>query len=505
MSGSSVIALFFAALAQTTHSAALPASPDTYANYPGPGSTCCDRLARQFPIQVVGMGTQNYTTYDSQFWSSSASLAPRCIFAPTYAEEVSTAVKLFASQGCKFAVRGGGHSAVPGAANTNDGILITFANMKNVSLHTDSGVEYVSVQPGATWGEVYTYTDQFAKVPVAGRFYPVGTGLALGAGFSFLANERGFAVDNVKAYQIVLANGTIVEASQTRNADLFRAQKGGGDNFGVVTRYDLLTYEGGPVVGGIMIGSENQTENWLDQTYDYAVRQAVQDVKTHALPAIAYIASSNQVVPETVVYYNDHHSSVLPPIMSGWNNVSAVSNTVRQASYASLAREYATGFDNGLFQEQRVYTIKADRKEFGYVWYRFLTWARSIGNVDGFNILHCNMPMTPHMMETGVEKGGNSLGLAGTKDNLSVLYFGITMKTRNDNVVNSFRSLFTDLESHSQAQSLQHPYIMWNYAGIGQDVIRSYGKRSTDFMRSVRARYDPTGVFQRLVTGGFKL
>ena len=70
-------------------------------------------------------------------------------------------------------------------------------------------------------------------------------------------------------------------------------------------------------------------------------------------------------------------------------------------------------------QEQRVYTIKADRVEYEYVWYKFLAWARSFGNVDGLNILHCNMPLTPHMMQVGEARGGNSLGLAGTNDVLT--------------------------------------------------------------------------------------
>lgn len=100
--------------------------------------------------------------------------------------------------------------------------------MKNISLGNDNGVEYVSIQPGAVWGEVYKYADQYAKVPAAGRFFPVGTGLTLGAGFSFLGNEVGFAIDNVKAYQMVLGNGTLVEVSQKQHGDLFRAQKGGG-------------------------------------------------------------------------------------------------------------------------------------------------------------------------------------------------------------------------------------------------------------------------------------
>jgi hypothetical protein len=46
---------------------------------------------------------------------------------------------------------------------------------------------------------------------------------------------------------------------------------------------------------------------------------------------------------------------------------------------------------------------------------------------------------------------------------------------------------------------------MWNYAGGIQDVFSSYGQSSIQFMKEVSSRYDPAGVFQKLVPGGFKL
>lgn len=284
--------------------------------------------------------------------ASAAVLTPNCIFAPTHASQVAAAVKIFADHGCEFAVRGGGHSAVPGAANIDDGILITYENMKNISMHLDSNPQYVSIEPGLVWGEVYEYVEKFKKVPLCGRFFPVGTGLALGAGFSFLFNEYGFAVDNVHTYEMVLANGSLVEVNRHNFPDLFHAQKGGGNNFGVVTRYDLLLKEGGLVVGGEVIAPENQTEQWLDLVYDYSTRQAVQDVKTHALPAIAWVGQGDLVVSETPVYYNDHNSSTLPPVMSGWvKDIQLIGNTVRQTNYSSLATEYATGFGDGLLYD----------------------------------------------------------------------------------------------------------------------------------------------------------
>ncbi|KAH8704705.1 6-hydroxy-D-nicotine oxidase [Talaromyces proteolyticus] len=470
------------------------------------GAQCCNLLTKAFPSKVAQNGTTAYTTEDQNFWSTSEWLSPSCIFEPTQAKDVAKAVKLFADNECEFAIRGGGHSAVPGAANIDDGILITFTNMKNVSIHTDKeGAQFVSVQPGAVWGDVYAYCDQYSVVPMCGRYYPVGTGLALGAGFSFLSNENGFAVDNVKTYEVILADGTILEASQTSHPDLFRSLKGGGNNFGVVTRYDLYLYQGGPVVGGQIQTPENQTEKWLDLTYDYSVRQAVVDVKTHALPAILYLGDTDEVLTSTPVYYNAHNSSALPPIMAGWYNMTASSDTVRQASYAALAKEFNANQGDGSFQEQRTYTITANREEYARVWYSFLEWGRSIENVTGLTLLHCNMPLTPRMMEAGVEKGSNSLGLAGTDDVLSILYFGLTLETYNETIVNSFNSIFATLQEESKSRGLLNPYIMWNYAGLGQEVFPSYGYSSLGFMKKVSKRYDPKGVFQRLVPGGFKL
>ncbi|OAF99159.1 FAD-binding domain-containing protein [Paraphaeosphaeria sporulosa] len=438
--------------------------------------------------------------------SSSAVLAPTCVFAPTTADQVSFLVKTAVANSCKFAAKGGGHSAVPGAADVDNGILISFDNMKNISLQTASdGTKYAAVQPGLHWGDVYTYLDPLNVIPAVGRFYPVGTGLVLGAGFSFLGNEKGFATDSVYSFETVLANGSIVTVSQTNAPDLFKAMKGGGNNFAIVTRYNLRVFPGGKIAGGMVIAAEDQTEKWLDLTYDYATVQAVQEVKSHALPAMAWVQATDVAISETPVVYVVPGATQLPAIMSGWNNMTAISNTVRSVYPHELAQEYAAGFSNGQFQEQRVFTIKANRAEFAYIWYQFLAWARAMKDVPGFNILHCNMPVTPRMATAGLAYGGNSLGLDSNKDVLSVIYLGITMDTRDDSVVSSFRSLFTTLQSHSKSANLLHPWLFWNYAGIGQDVIASYGTASVANMKKVRTKYDPSGVFKTLVPGGFKL
>lgn len=237
---------------------------------------------------------------------------------------------------------------MPGAADVNNGILISFENMKSISVQTASdGTKYAAVQPGMKWGDVYTYLDTLSLLPAVGRFYPVGTGLILGAGFSFLANDKGFATDTVLSFETVLANGTLVTVSQTNAPDLFKAMKGGGNNFGIVTRYNLRVYPGGKIAGGMVIAAEDQTEKWLDLTYDYATVQAVKEIKSHALPAMAWVQETDVAISETPVVYAQPGASTLPAIMSGWNNMTAISNTVRNVYPHELAQEYAAGFSNG--------------------------------------------------------------------------------------------------------------------------------------------------------------
>lgn len=79
-------------------------------------------------------------------------------------------------------------------------------------------------------------------------------------GISFLSQKRGWAADNVRNFEIVLPNGTITNVNLVSNPELYSALRGGGSNFGVVTRFDLETYPQGPVWGGYKIWAPPPSE-----------------------------------------------------------------------------------------------------------------------------------------------------------------------------------------------------------------------------------------------------
>lgn len=153
---------------------------------------------------------------------------------------------------CKFATRGGGHGAWAGMANIENSVTIDLRALNSTKLL--DGNKLVSVGSGQSVGNIYTSLYPFGISVSAGRSYDVGVGgSTLGAGWGWLSNEAGFACDSIVEYEIVLANGTIAAATQTVHADLWKALKGGGNNFGIVTRFVFRTIPLGQIWNGDVI------------------------------------------------------------------------------------------------------------------------------------------------------------------------------------------------------------------------------------------------------------
>lgn len=89
---------------------------------------------------------------------------------------------------------------------------------------------------------------------MGGRIGNTGVGgLILGGGLSYMSAQYGWSASSVLAYEVVLADGSIATASATEHEDLFKALKGGGTNFGIVTSYLLQTYRQGDIYGGNLV------------------------------------------------------------------------------------------------------------------------------------------------------------------------------------------------------------------------------------------------------------
>lgn len=107
----------------------------------------------------------------------------------------------------------------------------------------DVDTTIASVQPGARWGAVYKALEPFGVAAVGGRADVVGVGgFITGGGYSFHTGTRGWACDAVHNFELVLANGSVIDVNREQHADLFQALKGSSGNLGLVTRVDLSTF-----------------------------------------------------------------------------------------------------------------------------------------------------------------------------------------------------------------------------------------------------------------------
>jgi hypothetical protein len=136
-----------------------------------------------------------------------------------------------------IAVRSGGHSSI-GSSNINHGVTIDLS-MMNSSVYDDH-TKVASIEPGGRWMDVYSNLEKYGVTVAGGRDGGVGVGgFLLGGGISFFSGRMGFGCDTVMNYEVVLANGSVINANSETHADLWRTLKGGGSNFGIVTRFDM--------------------------------------------------------------------------------------------------------------------------------------------------------------------------------------------------------------------------------------------------------------------------
>jgi len=150
-----------------------------------------------------------------------------------------------------IAIRGGGHNG-PGFGSVDDGLVIDLSMMKGMRVNPKDWT--VRVEPGCTTGDVDHATHAFGQAVPFGIISTTGVaGLTLSGGHGYLSRQYGLTIDSLMEADVVLADGSFVTASETQNADLLWALRGGGGNFGVVTSFLFRTHPAKDVYGGPIV------------------------------------------------------------------------------------------------------------------------------------------------------------------------------------------------------------------------------------------------------------
>jgi FAD/FMN-containing dehydrogenase len=224
--------------------------------------------AQGFSGEILADGHPAYeearTTFNAMVDRRPAAIA-RC----RSTEDVAIALAVAREHELPVAVRGGGHN-VAGHAVCDGGLVLDLRGLGDVEV--DPGARLARAGGGAIWRTFDTATAPHGLAAPGGTFSTTGVGgLTLGGGIGFLIGRHGLTCDNLVAAEVVTVAGDVVTASEAENAELFWALRGGGGNFGVVTRLDLRLHPLREIVGGFLVYDYGAARDVLRVFRDVAV------------------------------------------------------------------------------------------------------------------------------------------------------------------------------------------------------------------------------------------
>jgi FAD/FMN-containing dehydrogenase len=184
-------------------------------------------------------------------WNRVVDKRPALIARCADADDVAQSVRFARENELLASVRGGGHN-IAGNCLCDGGLLVDLAPMKGIRV--DPEHRTARAEPGLKLDEFDRATQAHGLATTMGIASDTGiAGLTLGGGYGWLAGSHGLACDNLLSVDLVTADGELVTASESENADLFWGVRGGGGNFGVVTSFEYRLHPVGKVLGGMAL------------------------------------------------------------------------------------------------------------------------------------------------------------------------------------------------------------------------------------------------------------
>ena len=436
-----------------------------------------DQLGQRLKGRLVGPEDADYDEART-VWNGMIDKRPAVIAECADASDVAVAVNFARENNLVVAVRGGGHN-VAGHATCDDGIVIDLTPMKNVTV--DIGRRTAVAEGGVTWGDYDKETQRHGLASPGGAISTTGiAGLTLGGGFGWLSRSYGLACDNLISAEIVTANGEVLTASAEENPDLFWAIRGGGGNFGVVTRFEYRLQEVGELYAGLILYPRDRAGEFM-RVYSEWTAKAPDEVASMA--AFLHSPDGDPVVGAIVVYHGpkDEGERVIAPVRSLG---SPALDDITPKPYTSVQQALDDGFPRGL----RNYWKSTYLAELGKQCLDIL-----VDHANRAPTTWCVVGLE-HMMGGAVARVGEDDTAFANRDAIySLLILGRTDDPAGDGAVREWvRGLWKAVEPYSTGG------VYVNY--MGQDeaerIGEAYGTDHYARLAKIKNQYDPANLFR---------
>jgi FAD/FMN-containing dehydrogenase len=313
----------------------------TVSNAVAPTRAQIDEFRRSFAGEVVMPDSAGYDDA-RRVWNAMFDRRPAMVVRPTNVDDVAAAVRFGRERDLEIAVRGGGHSAV-GHSTTDGGLVIDLGRMNTVTV--DPARRLARSGGGALLGKLDIAAQEHGLVCPVGVVGHTGVaGLTLGGGVGRLQRKFGLTIDNLRAVELVTADGRLVRATADEEPELFWGVRGAGANFGVATDLELELHPfSGKLHRGVHVHpATNIQELWpIFREFMASAPDTIAAIFTVALaqPAADY---PDSVAGKPIVVISYNHSGAgedverdIAPLLSG---PSPASTTASSEQYLTAQR-----------------------------------------------------------------------------------------------------------------------------------------------------------------------
>jgi FAD/FMN-containing dehydrogenase len=409
---------------------------------------------------------------------------PALVVRCTGAADVIASVGFARSNGLTVAVRGGGHS-IAGFSTSDDAVVIDLSSM--ASVRVDPVALRATVGGGAVWADVDHETQAYGLATTGGLVSTTGVaGFTLGGGIGWTMRKFGLACDNLVGADIVTADGRLIHASETENADLLWGLRGGGGNFGIVTQFEFNLHRLGPIVyAGPIFYPAKSARELLTVFRDWA-REAPDEITA--------VVDLTTAPPLPVIPEEWHGKKVAAFVATSTGQVEDGADLVR------AIREAAEPIVDllGPMPYQMIQTLLDPLWQKGIQAYFKATNLARLDDelIDRLCELHLAAPGP--QCEIHVHQMGGSVGrvaesaTAFTERSMPFLLNAVT-GWHDPNVGEAHTEWARAVVAAASEASTGRAYV--NFLGDSDEAQKSYGAETYARLVSLKDRYDSTNVF----------
>ncbi|KAL4798062.1 hypothetical protein BDV19DRAFT_397325 [Aspergillus venezuelensis] len=429
-------------------------------------------------------------------WSTNCWLQPEVIVSPTTSQQVAAALALCVFLRIHFSIRGGGHLHNPGSNSNNSGVVISLSAFKQVKLSDDK--RKVDIGVGLRWLDVYSALDSHSLAVAGGRMPTVGVpGLILGGGISFQNSQYGVGAMGVVNFEVVLADSTIINANAQENTDLFWALKGGGANFGIVTKIEMTTVPN-KVWCAARVFSPTEYDSLVAALMQYHA-----NIETDNQATLIWHGTSDAIL-HVYVYCSPVED---PDVFAPFFDVPFLQTPVAPGLRTILELMYAIKHfvpEEDMFHDFRTMSSLPSPSIYKAAEKARLeqTLALSAAGSTDFVLTNVFQPMSSLAMKKSAD---SPLGLEPVGQQWFLTMGDFKHAADEARMREASKKIVDAAEDAAKKEGLLLEYKYVNYAARDQNALAGYGPSNLERLWGVARKYDPEGVFQRLQGGGWLL